>query len=320
MKNYIIHVCLSFAILVLSCCSKNGDATPPGGSSLTGKIYYAHFDGFSMLDLPTGEKTVIRPSGTHYNWYLTADGSTLMEMTDGRAGGRPDHIKFSIKSMADGVVRNEFFYRPRNGGSNYQAADLSPDKSMICIFPSFDEGYVLLDAKTGDFLGEITAINGERVSRYESFVWLPDNSLVFKWKNFIVRGKLPFDVISVVREFDTEDFGSFSSSHDGNKLAFNYQNHIAVMHVDGSEFYLATKGDKIESNAAFSPDGSQLLVGTNFQTIPVPGSVPSSQRYMKVIPLDGRSYDPNSDAEVLPVLVAGEKSAEPTKGQMVWVR
>ncbi len=63
----------------------------------------------------------------------------------------------------------KFFYYPLNGGSVYPAADLSPNKQMICISPSFEEGFVLLNAKNGELIGHIEEINDEAVPRYQIY-------------------------------------------------------------------------------------------------------------------------------------------------------
>lgn len=312
---------MSVGILLISACSKDSTTNSKSENGvLSGTVYYNHFDGFSKLDLQTGDKTILKGNGTHYNWHISADGTKLMEMMDGRSDGKPDQIKFVIKDLASGEVKQSFFYRPLNGGSNFQSADLSPDKSMICIFPSFDEGFVFLNATNGQLIAHIDAINGERIPRYQSFAWLPDNSLLFKWKNAIIRGKMPFDQLAIVKEFDTESISDFSVSKDGQKVALNYKDHIALMNTDGSDFYEVTSGEQKESGSAFSPDGRYLLVGTGFNSIGVPGSVPSSQSYMKAIPLDGQTYDMTADnPNVISIIPKGQHSAESKKGLMLWM-
>ena len=77
-----ILVIISFT---LCCCSKNEPVDPENPSLLSGTIYYAHYDGFCKVDLSNRQKTVLHSTATHYNWFITADGSTSMEMTNGRS-------------------------------------------------------------------------------------------------------------------------------------------------------------------------------------------------------------------------------------------
>jgi len=308
-------------IFIISCSKKddNGPATP--ARSHVGTIYYDNYEGFSKIDLETSRKTLIKTTKSHYNWHISADGTTLLEMTDGRSANKPDHIHFTLRNPATGEQIKDFFYSPLKGGSIYQEADLSPDKSMICIFPSFDEGFVFLDAKTGAVIAHIEDINNEKIPRNQSFVWLPDNSLLIKWKQRILKTKYPFNEVTVVKTFDTEAFHSFSINTQGTQVAMCHQKHIAVMNTDGSGFYIATSGSEEESSASFSPDGKYLVVGTDVKRIGVPGSVPSQQSFMKIIPADGKTYAIDQEGpSIVPVIPQGESSAEPKKGLMVWTQ
>ncbi|GGH14474.1 hypothetical protein FAZ19_07440 [Sphingobacterium alkalisoli] len=318
-RNIVLIALIGLSLTFGTSCSK--DDTPPGSSSGShvGTIYYENYEGFSKVSLATKQKTIIKHTGNHYNWHITGDGTTILEMTDGRSSGRPDHIHFTIRNLGTGEHIKDFFYRPVKGGSIFQEADLSPDKSMICIFPSFDEGFVFLNAATGAVMAHIEDINGEPIPRNQSFAWLPDNSLLIKWKQHILKTKYPFDDITIVAEFDTEAFHSFSVNAQGTRIAMKYQKHIAVMNTDGSGFYMATSGSEEESSASFSPDGKYLVVGTDVRSIGVPGSVPSQQSFMKIIPADGKTYAVDQDgADIVPVIPQGETSAEPQKGLMVW--
>ncbi|MGH2622351.1 MAG: hypothetical protein ACRDE7_01675 [Sphingobacterium sp.] len=324
MANRIVLLITLIGLSLISSisCSKKDDNEPaPSVRSNVGTIYYDNYEGFLKIDLATSRKTLIKTTKSHYNWHITADGSTLLEMTDGRSADKPDHIHFTLRNPATGKQIRDFFYRPLKGGSIYQEADLSPDKSMICIFPSFDEGFVFLDTKTGTVMAHIEDINGEQIPRNQSFVWLPDNSLLIKWKQQILKTKYPFNEISVVKTFDTEGFHSFSINTQGTQLAMSHQKHIAVMNTDGSGFYIATSGNEEERSASFSPDGKYLVVGTDVKRIGVPGSVPSQQSFMKIIPADGKTYAiDQQDPNIVPVIAEGESSAEPQKGLMVWTK
>lgn len=307
-------------LIALVGCSKDNDLPTGENAGMTGTIYYENFEGFIKIDLATKVKTLLTTTGTYYNWHITADGSTLLEMANGRSAGKPDQIHFTIRNLATTEKIREFFYQPLNGGSIFQGADLSPDKSMICVFPSFEEGFVLINAQSGEVMAHLYDINGEQIPRNQSFSWLPDNSLLIKWKQHILKTKFPFDKIDIVATFDTEEFNALSPNPTGTKIAMAYQGHIAVINADGSDFYMATSGNERESSAVFSPDGRFLLVGTDFRTIGVPGSVPSSQSFMQIIPADGNTYaiDQNNP-NVMPVIAQNENSAEPQKGLMAWI-
>lgn len=300
-------------------CSKDSDTGQPDDSvALTGNLYFQNYDGHKSIALPSMKETIWKKNFTWYNWDMTHDGH-ILEMQDGRSDGKPDHVKFTYRRFDDQTPIHQFYYRPIKAGSIYVSGNLSPDKSLFCIAPTFEEGFVLLNSRDGKLIKHLQNINNEMVSRNTPFCWLADNSLVIRWKNLLVRFPAPYTNGEVVNEFPTEDFGHLAANPQGNKLAVIYQKHVWVIDLKSKEFYQVTASNGQEASPAFSPDGRFVVVGSGVKKIGVPGSVPSYQGYMKIVPVDGKTYSVDQDGNgVIPVIAAGKRSAETLKGPVVW--
>lgn len=301
------------------CTKEPTSGIRPGGQSLPGKLFYYSFHGSSMIDLSSMKRNVWRAGITFYDWDVSLDGTRIIEITSGRTDGMADQVKFTSRAFDGGGEKNEFYYRPINGGTIYISGKLSPDNRLFCIAPTFEEGLVLLQADGGGILGHLEAINGERISRNTDFCWLPDNSLVICWKSFLLRLSPPYNGVEVMKEMPGANFGHITANRAGTKMAMTLNDHIWVMDIASGELYQATESTGKEVSPAFSPDDKFIVMGTGYKTIGVPGSVPSYQSYMKVIPADGKTYNVEVDSEgVIPVIAEGEVSAEPLKGEVVW--
>ncbi|WP_293884707.1 MULTISPECIES: hypothetical protein [unclassified Sphingobacterium] len=300
-------------------CSKDSDTgQPDGGIALSGNLFFQNYDGHTSITLPAMEKTIWKKNSTWYNWDMTLD-RHILEMQSGINDGKADHVKFTYRRFDNQTPIHQFYYRPIKGGSIYVSANLSPDKSLFCIAPTFEEGFVVLDSRDGKLIKHLENINNERISRNTPFCWLPDNSLIIRWKNSLVRFPAPYTEGEVIREFPTEDFYHITANSQGSKIAMIYEKHVWVFDLKTKEFYQVTASNSQEASPAFSPDGRFVAISTGVKVIGVPGGVPSYQGYMKIVPVDGRTYSVDTDGNgVIPIIAAGKRSAEALNGPVVW--
>ncbi|MBD1432071.1 PD40 domain-containing protein [Sphingobacterium sp. DN00404] len=318
MKTNTIYLLL-LVFLVFGCSKDSDTGEPNDNGMLSGKLFFQNYDGHTSIALPSMTEVIWKTSRSWYDWDISLDGENILEMRDGRSDGMPDQVKFTYRRFAEEQAINEFYYRPINGGTVYISGTLSPDKSLFCIDPTFDEGFVVLSPQEGKIIAHIERINNEQVDRNSNSCWLPDNSLVITWKNALVRFPPPYTKGEIIKEFPNENFGQITADRQGTKLAMIYQKRIWILNLTTDEFYQATESQEREASPAFSPDGRFIVFGAGQTTIGVPGSVPSYQSYMKIVPVDGKTYQVDTDGHgVIPVIAAGEISSEALKGPVVW--
>jgi len=146
---------------------------------------------------------------------------------------------------------------------------------------------------------------------------MPDNTLLIVHKQFLLKSNTDFTQVSLIKEFDFQDWGTPAVSRDGKKITFAASNHIWLMNADGTDLKQVTKSSAFETSPQFSPDGKYLLIGTDFHVTGPFGSI----FYLKVIPADGRQYQLDDGAEsegVIPLILNGKSQVEAGDGRIVW--
>lgn len=317
-----IDISILLIVFFASSCSKDANVDPllPDEQiSLTGWIFFLNHDGHSTITFPNMQENVWKKGVTWYDWDISLDGEHILEMQDGRDDGKLDQVKLTYRRFQDDAVMKQFYYAPLRGGTIFISGRLSPDKSLFCITPTFEEGLVLISPQEEKVIAHLEDINGKKLPRNTSFCWMPDNSIVVAWENAILRFQSPYKGGELVAELETSDFSHLVANRQGTKLAMILAKHVWILDLASGEMYQVTDSEGMEASPAFSPDGRHIILGADVREVGVPGSVPSYQSYLKVVPVDGKTYNVDQDGEgVIPVIAAGKTSPEPLKGTVIW--
>lgn len=310
LKYFSILCCILFAA-----CKKQehaGQANQDRLKQLPGVIYYKWADqGVYKLDFKAGERSLFLEDNINRNgWDVSLDGKLLLESKD--VPGKRDVNEFSIRNASSGTLIQQFTYEASDG--DIVSGTFSPDGKMIALSPTFKDGIVLLDLQ-GKVLSHILQINGEKIER--EAVWAPDNSLLIPHGRALLKTNKDFSALSLIAQLDFDQWGALAISRDGSKIAFAASGHIWLMNADGSGLKQVTRSTAAESRPQFSPDGKFLLIGTDYHTTGLFGSL----FYLKVVPADGQEYqvdDGQQSAEVISVQLPGSSSLEAGDGGMRW--
>ncbi|MET0242790.1 MAG: hypothetical protein ABW174_04955, partial [Flavitalea sp.] len=179
--------------------------------------------------------------------------------------------------------------------------------------PDADNGLVIVNRK-GEVLHQMRGINNERFEYGDGAIWMPDGSLLFYFRDKILKSDPPFTTLSLVKEMNYESWGNLSVSKDGKQLSLYIGDHIYVMDADGNNLTQVTQSNSIENLAKFSPDGKHLLIGINYLHAPYTGS----KWDLAVIPNDGKKYDIDNDAAVMKVEATNDFTPS-ASGKCMWV-
>lgn len=279
---------------------------------LPGNIYYKWADeGVFKLDPMTATRSLLLPDNIRRNsWDISWDNQTVLECTD--VAGDNQASQFTVSKIADGTIVKQFKYYASEG--DIATGTHSPNGHMIAINPTFHDGIVITDLD-GNIKQEILRVNNEKIT--ESPVWMPDNTLLFAHKQYLLKTNKEFTDVSLVKELDFDDWGQPTISNDGGKIAFVASKHIWLMNADGSAMNQVTMSSAAETNPQFSPDGNYLLIGTDDHITGPFGSF----FYLKVIPADGRQYQVDDGMEsegVIPIIPSGKNKVEAGDGKIVW--
>ncbi len=258
----------SLALCLAACGGGGGGGDDDGGTSptptdpppvdpptalngpLTGKLYFAQPADYVEFDLATSVRTVLR--GDDGIASASGDGSEFVTISD------PLSESYDTEDLLivdrDGrtqqrIERDEFFSgRPR----------LSPDGQRIVVgWPG--TGRPTVFARDGSVLAQL----GEDFS---GWAWLPDGRLIVTKGDSIFIIDAALSAAALLKQFpgDTPLFPS--PSPDGQQLAFTLgdtgvlANHVYVMNIDGSGQRQLTTSSTNEDGAAWSPDGSWIVV------------------------------------------------------------
>ena len=307
----------SFCVLLMTtACHKDdtGSDNPITGDikKLPGTIYYKWADeGVFKFEPATAQRSLLLPDEIERNdWDVSWDNQLVLECKD--VPGDYGASQFTISKIADGTVMNQFIYYASEG--DIATGKLAPNGQMIAINPTFHDGIVITDLD-GNVIQHIQNVDNEKIT--EAPAWMPDNTLLFAHKHYLLKTNRQFTNVSVVKEFDFNAWGKPIASKDGKKIAFVASKHIWLMRADGSNVKQVTTSSAEETNPQFSPDGRFLLIGTDAHVTGPFGSI----FYLKAIPADGQQYQVDDGQEskgVIPIIPTGKNKLEAGDGHMAW--
>jgi hypothetical protein len=302
-------------ISFMSCSKDSDDGITPAPNSLQGKIIYEYTHDVKMIDLSNMNESIFFSYNAYSTkgWDLSVDGK--LRLISEREPGTVRGVTFKLVNVADGSIRKEFEYLPPVGTNQNYSGKLSHDASLILIDPDFDNGIVIIDTN-GEIKYHLEGINDEALTLGDNAYWLPDNSILIEFKDkYILRSSPPYTTLSLVKEMNYEQWGNLRTSVDGQKISLFIDKHIHLMNVDGSGLIQVTESSGTENLAEFSPDGRQLLVGTEY--VHAPYSSRSNWK-LKIIPADGKLYNIDESPEVIPVIPANSDSPAQAGGPTFW--
>lgn len=302
------------SILFVACKKDNTEPNKNGNNlkNLPGTLYYKWADeGVLKIDPITATRSTFLANNVSRNsWDVSFDNKLVLECTDVR--GNVNANQFTITNAENGTIVTQFNYQATDG--DIATGILSPNAKLIAINPTFKDGIVITDIE-GNKIKHLETINNEKIDHNP--IWMPDNTLLFAYKNLLLKTNEDFTEVTIVKEFDFQDWESPAVSMDGKKIAFAASKHIWLMNADGSDMRQITTSSSIETMPQFSPDGKYLLIGTNYHTTGLFGKI----FYLKVIPADGKQYnvDDGSESEgVIPIQIANESGIEAGSGKISW--
>lgn len=316
-KLCVVAFVLSF--IIMACGKKDGNGIGGGNSSLgSGNLYYEWADqGILKLDLSTTVKSHV--SSSPNGWDISSDGTKMLQSTDDAASNYNKEF-YTITNLKDGTIVNQFV---RNSGYGNPTHPLfSPDMTLIAVPPTFDASSRLLILNMqGEVLHSVATIGGKKIGR--GICWMPDNTVIVSVGSTLYRLNKAFDYGNAITTFNFSEWGDFTASPDGSKIAFEAKKHIWIMNADGSDAKQITDSDEEEAIPQFSPDGSHLLIGNQLQETGTGSSSTGSIGNiwnLYIIPADGKMYNvrEGADKNVIPVIAKGGNSPEPCNGGMVW--
>lgn len=300
-------------LTAMACKKDNPDGSRPDFPTLPGTLYYQWADeGVFKVDLSAGQKSLLLPDKADRNgWDISWDGQYMLQALDAPDQDYDANL-YTITRVADGTVVAQFKYYPEGG--SITTGSLSPNGKWIAIAPTFEEGIVILDWE-GNRIQHLEKVNNQKIEGKP--VWMPDNTVLFKHGNALIKANNTFDGATVLKQLDFQDWDNPTVSKDGKKIAFAANSHIWLMNSDGTNMKQVTASDAAENHPQFSPDGNYLLIGTDYHVTGPFGRL----WYLKVIPADGKQYQVEDGQEsegVVRIQFVGENQLEAADGKMIW--
>lgn len=305
---------LLIALLIVS-CSRNDNGDNGGNNpSLNGHIYYEYTSDVMKIDMSTAKESSFF-SYNAYNtvgWDLSNDGKLRLVST--REPGQFDRNHFTIVNIENDQIVKKFEFVPRNGNNTNNLGKISFDNTLILVPPDYENGIVIMDTD-GNIKYEMNGIGDDLFSLRDDVYWLPDNNLLVRFKDKLLRSAPPYTNLTLVKEMNYENWGNVRVSKDGKKISMFINKHIYIMDITGDNLIQVTESNDDEIFGEFSPDGKYLLIGSDYLNAPVSGN---SQCYLKIIPADGKKYNMDSSPEVISVIPDGSSTIVRSRANTVW--
>lgn len=319
MKN-ILLIALCTVFCLSSCSKKNNPSPGPGsgsgnGYAVSGNIFFDWAtEGILKINLSTGVGSTVLPDNNSRNgWDISRDGKKILKSTEDNDAFSDANV-YTYSNLSDGSVISQFKYYP-SPDNTITYGSISPDETMIAVYPTNDDGIVILNMQ-GKILHNLTGYAGKKFDNHTHIEWMPDNSLLFTIDESIYRTTTDYSQATLIKTLNFDSWGDISVSLDGKKIAFDGGNHIWMMNSDGSGLIQVTESDQQEKVSAFSPDGKYLLVGTDFQITGTFGRL----WYLAIIPADGQKYNVNKGADKKVIFINDIKNGgrQACSGNMEW--
>ncbi|HEY0274120.1 MAG TPA: hypothetical protein VGC22_13095 [Chitinophaga sp.] len=300
-----------FALPLMTACSKKDDNGPGGGGGRafgTGNIYYDWSEGAGLavtykVDLHSNARSkALAYDPDRHAWDISRDGSKMIQSV--ADPNDYDGEIYRIINMSNGQTISEF-KKKGTELSSFTEPLFSPDMTMIAVPPTFDRGLLLLNMQ-GQVLKEIVTIGGNKIQGH--IAWMPDNSIICTVGNTIYRLNNSYTYGDVIANLNFSDWNHVTASNDGTKIAFAGGKHIWLMNADGSDPKQITTSNDEEGYPVFSPDGKNLLIGTDYV-----GETSALQSWkLAIIPADGQQYNvtEGADGRVIPIVIKDSESTQ----------
>ncbi len=318
MKQAYILPFLAILLLSVSCSKENDKLSGNNnGYEFQGNIAFDWAtEGILNLNMETGEYSTIAPSADRSAWDISMDYSLFLDCLGAEVDDAEnwyDAYAIEISNLKTGQLESRFIYFPPSGFLG--TASLSHDKKLILISPEEEEDGITILDRQGNVLHRFTGYNNEPFDDDTNVAWLPDNSFIFTMGQSIYKVSKDYSTASLIASVNFKNFGWISVSKDGSKIAFNGGKHIWMVNTDGSELVQVTESSSIERASTFSPDGKYLLIGVDWRT---PGMF-GSMWDLAIIPADGELYNVDQGADDRVIFVQDEDGySQAGDGNMVW--
>jgi len=314
-KQFLIILCIGLLCSTIACSKASNGGSDTSNNplkNLPGTIYYSWSDeGVYQYNFAGQKRQPLLADNTSRNsWDISRDQNYILECLD--AAGDYDASLFTITQKSDGKVYKQFKYYATEGDIAIGA--LSPDGQKIAMQPTFNDGIVITDL-SGNIIQKIQTVNNEKIT--EKPAWMPDNTLIFQFKQLLLRTNQSYDNVSTLKTMQDASWNTPIASKDGKKVAFVQSGHIWLLTLDGGALKQVTQSSAEELPLDFSPDGKYLLIGTDYHTTGPFGKM----FYLKIIPTDGQLYQVNDNeasAGVIPVTAPGGNKIEPANSKAIW--
>lgn len=310
---YLIQASL-VSVLFLSCSKSDNDKIDKVGLSLPGGIYHQYTSDVMKIDMGTWMESSFFSYNAYstVGWGLSRDGKLRIVST--REPGMYDRNLFTIVNTANDQIIKSFEYVPRNGNSTLNTGEISFDNSMILVAPDRDNGITILDMD-GQVKYEMTGIGNQLFSADDDAYWLPDNNILVRFQNKLLRSAPPYTNLTLVKEMNYEEWGNVRVSNSGKKVSMYINKHIFLMDVNNGALTQVTDSNADEAFAEFSPDDKFLLIAADYVHLP---SSQNNHWFLKIIPADGKKYHMDSSVEVIPLIPVGETSIVRASKVTLW--
>lgn len=303
-------VAIATASLLLSCSKKdnNGPGGNGGGHFGSGSIYYDWSEGAGLavtykVDLNTATRSkALAYNADRHAWDISRDGAKMIQSV--ADPNDYDGEIYRIINMSNGQTISEF-KKKGTELSSFTEPLFSPDMTMIAVPPTFDRGLLILNMQ-GQLLKEVVTIGGNKIKGH--ICWMPDNSIICTVGNTVYRLNNSYTYGNVVANLNFSDWNHVTASNDGSKIAFAGGKHIWMMNADGSNLKQITSSNNEEGYPVFSPDGKNLLIGTDYV-----GENNAIERWkLAIIPADGQQYNviDGQDSRVIPIIIKDSESTQ----------
>lgn len=240
----------------------NGNVQQNGANgSHTGTLFFEFSNNFTTLDLASGAVRPYLPQTTdRLSFAISSDGRTSLISEQVTSGNGLDNGSHRYLSVSTETGQTQSTFPGSAGTAQGMAIKLSPSGQYIAtgLFRyEWRQAHLVVEDRSGNLVFDFT-----EAGYTGAFGWLPDGRMVATdtdgWLTLIDRN---FNAVRRIRQFPGPELpGRVQASPDGQRLAFNWNQRIYVMGIDGSKLHQVATSDLWESSVAWSPDSRSLVL------------------------------------------------------------